>query len=60
MELQEKNLQTTRDLHDAIHASDEAKAQQLITQLGSTADESERLARQIGLEQCGQENSPAR
>jgi hypothetical protein len=54
--LQEKNLQTTKDLRDAIHASDEAKAQKLMTQLGSRGDESNRLARQMGLEQCGRTN----
>jgi hypothetical protein len=54
--LQEKNLQTTKDLRDAIHASDEAKAQKLMTQLGSSGDESNRLARQMGLEQCGRTN----
>jgi hypothetical protein len=54
--LQEKNLQTTKDLRDAIHSSDEAKAQKLMTQLGSSGDESNRLARQMGLEQCGRTN----
>jgi hypothetical protein len=56
--LQEKNLQTTKDLRDAIHASDEAKAQELMTRLGASGDESNRLARQMGLEQCGRNNQP--
>jgi hypothetical protein len=56
--LQAKNLQTTKDLRDAIHASDEAKAQELMTRLGASGDESNRLARQMGLEQCGRNNQP--
>jgi hypothetical protein len=57
MELQEKNLQTTRELHDAIHESDEAKAQDLMGQLGSTGEESNRLATEMGLQQCGRNNA---
>ena len=51
--LQEKNLEATRDLRDAIHANDEMKAQELMTQLGSSSTESNELARRMGLEQCG-------
>jgi hypothetical protein len=57
LKLQAKNLQTTRELHDAIHASDEAKAQDLMGRLGSTGEESDRLATEMGLQECGRRNA---
>jgi hypothetical protein len=56
MELQDKNLQVARDLQEAIHDNDTARVQDLVTQLDTTDQESTRLARKVGLENCGQQN----
>jgi hypothetical protein len=56
MELQEQNLQVARDLQKAIHDNDTASVQDLVSQLDATDAESTRLARNIGLEDCGQQN----
>jgi hypothetical protein len=56
MELQDKNLQVARDLQAAIHDSDTARVQDLVSELDATDAESARLARNIGLETCGQQN----
>jgi hypothetical protein len=57
LELQEENLQKARELQTAIRDKDDARVQQLFTELGETEDESNRIARSIGLEKCGEENS---
>jgi hypothetical protein len=57
LELQNENLGVARDLQDAIHDNDLAKAQELVTKLDETDAESTALARKIGLEECGQENT---
>jgi hypothetical protein len=56
MELQDENLQVARDLQQAIRDNDTARVQELVTMLDSTDAESARLARSIGLENCGQQN----
>jgi hypothetical protein len=56
MELQDQNLQVTRDLQQAIHDNDTARIQDLVSQLDATDAESTRLARKVGLENCGQQN----
>jgi hypothetical protein len=57
MAIQDRNLELTRDLQDAIHANDDAKVQELVSKLDATDAESNRLARNIGLENCGQNSS---
>jgi hypothetical protein len=57
LELQEENLQKARELQGAIRDKDDARVQQLFTELGETEDESNRIARSIGLEKCGGANS---
>jgi hypothetical protein len=54
MELQDENLQVARDLQKAIHDNDTARVQELVSKLDTTDAESTRLARNIGLENCGQ------
>jgi hypothetical protein len=54
MELQDENLQVARDLQKAIHDNDTARVQELVSKLDTTDAESTRLARKIGLENCGQ------
>jgi hypothetical protein len=56
MELQDENLQVARDLQKAIHDNDTARVQELVTKLDATDAESTRLARNVGLENCGQQN----
>ena len=56
MELQDQNLQVARDLQKAIHDNDTAGIQELVSQLDATDAESTRLARKVGLEDCGQQN----
>jgi hypothetical protein len=56
MELQDENLQVARDLQKAIHGNDTARVQELVSKLGATDAESTRLARNVGLENCGQQN----
>ena len=55
MALQDKNLQVTHDLQEAIHDKDTARVQDLVSQLDATDAESTRLARKVGLENCGQQ-----
>jgi hypothetical protein len=56
MELQDENLQVARDLQKAIHDNDTARVQELVSKLDATDAESTRLARNVGLENCGQQN----
>jgi hypothetical protein len=56
LDLQEENLQKARELQTAIRDKDAVRVQQLFTELGETEDESNRIARSIGLEKCGEEN----
>jgi hypothetical protein len=56
MELQDENLQVARDLQKAIHDNDTARIQELVSKLDATDAESTRLARNVGLENCGQQN----
>jgi hypothetical protein len=56
MDLQDQNLQVARDLQKAIHDNDTARVQDLVSQLDATDAESTRLARKVGLEDCGQQN----
>jgi len=56
LELQGQSLQVARDLQKAIHDNDTARVQDLVSQLAAADAESTRLARNIGLENCGQQN----
>jgi hypothetical protein len=56
LELQGQSLQVARDLQKAIHDNDTARVQDLVSQLAAADAESTRLARKIGLEDCGQQN----
>jgi hypothetical protein len=57
MELQDQNLDVAHDLQDAIHDKDTAKVQELLTKLNETDAQSNAIARKIGLEDCGQQNT---
>jgi hypothetical protein len=56
LQLQGQSLQVARDLQKAIHDNDTARVQDLVSQLAAADAESTRLARNIGLENCGQQN----
>jgi len=56
LELQDQSLQAARDLQEALHDNDTARVQELATKLAAADAESSRLARSIGLENCGQQN----
>ena len=56
MKLQDQNLQVARDLQKAIRDNDTARVQELVSKLDATDAESTRLARNVGLENCGQQN----
>ena len=57
MELQNENLDVAHDLQDAIHDQDTARVQQDLTKLNATDQQSNEIARKIGLEDCAQSNT---
>jgi hypothetical protein len=57
MEIQDKNLELTHQLQDALNDEDDARIQELLSQLDTSDAESTRLAQNMGLENCGQENT---
>jgi hypothetical protein len=57
MELQDQNLEVAHDLQDAIHDDNTAKVQELLAKLNETDAQSNAIARKIGLEDCGQQNT---
>ncbi len=56
MDLQSQSLEVARDLQQAIHDHDVAKVQELLSKLDETDARSNQIARNIGLEDCGQTN----
>jgi hypothetical protein len=57
MELQNENLDVAHDLQDAIHDKDTARVQEDLTKLNATDEQSNEIARKIGLEDCGQSST---
>jgi hypothetical protein len=57
MELQNENLDVAHDLQDAIHDQDTARVQEDLTKLNATDQQSNEIARKIGLEDCGQSST---
>jgi hypothetical protein len=56
LELNRQQLDIVRDLQDAVEAEDEAKMQDLLEQAQAANEESDKLARQLGLRECGEES----
>jgi hypothetical protein len=56
MEINDANLATVRELRDAIEEGDTARAQELFQEVGSEEEEANRIARELGLENCGSED----
>lgn len=55
MTLNEQTLGLTRDLRDAAEEGDDERVQQLIVQLDEAEAEVDGLAREMGLEECGED-----
>jgi hypothetical protein len=56
MDLQDQNLGVAKDLQQAIHEKDATKVQELLAKLDETDAQSNQIARNMGLEECGQTN----
>jgi hypothetical protein len=55
MELNTQQLQIVHDLQDAVAAGDQGQIQELLQQGDTANEESDQIARELGLEQCGKE-----
>lgn len=55
MEVQREGLDSVRELQDAVNDGDTARIQELLAETESISDEGHRLARDLGLETCGEE-----
>jgi hypothetical protein len=56
MDLQDQNLGVAKDLQQAIRDQDTPKVQELLAKLDETDAQSNQIARNMGLEECGQTN----
>jgi hypothetical protein len=59
MELNEENLELTRELRDASEAEDQERVQEILAQAGENEQETDRLARELGLARCGEDQEGA-
>jgi hypothetical protein len=57
IEVNGENLQLTKDLQAAAESGDEERVQEILAQAGENEGETDRLARELGLERCGEEGS---
>jgi hypothetical protein len=57
VEINEENLVTIQDVQTALEDGDVEEAQRLIAEAGGNEEESDRLARDIGLTKCGQDTA---
>lgn len=55
MEINRQQLEIVHDLQDAVEAGDQAKIPDLIQRGNAASAQSTRLARELGLEKCGEE-----
>jgi hypothetical protein len=56
MEINEENLELVRNIRDAVQEGDEARFTELAAQAQANTDEGNRLAQEMGLEECGEES----
>jgi hypothetical protein len=56
MEINDANLETVRELRDAIQEGNNARAQELFQEVGANEDEVNGIARELGLMNCGSED----
>jgi hypothetical protein len=57
MEVNGENLQLTKDLQAAAESGDEQRVQEILAQAAQNEEETDRLARELGLQRCGEEGS---
>jgi hypothetical protein len=57
MDINSENLQLTRDLQAAAESGNEARVQEILQQAGQNEEETDRLARELGLQRCGEVGS---
>jgi hypothetical protein len=57
MELNQQQLDIVRDLQQAVESEDQAKMQDLLQQADAANAESDKLAQQLGLQECGKETA---
>jgi hypothetical protein len=57
MEVNAENLQLTKDLQAAAEAGNEQRVQEILAQASQNEEQTDRLARDLGLERCGEEGS---
>ena len=55
MELNQQQLQIVHDLQDAIDKGDQQRIQELLQQGDTANQESDQIARELGLQECGKE-----
>lgn len=56
-EINEENLDTIKAVQAALEDDDVEEAQRLLQEAGGTEEEADRLAREIGLTECGQDTA---
>jgi hypothetical protein len=54
MEVNAENLQLTKDLQAAAEDGDEERVQEILAQASQNEEETDRLARELGLQRCGE------
>jgi hypothetical protein len=52
MEINDQQLETVRDIQDAVEEGDQARVQQLFEQGSAADEEADQLAAQMGLDEC--------
>jgi hypothetical protein len=57
MEVNAENLQLTKDLQAAAETGNEQRVQEILAQASQNEEQTDRLARDLGLERCGEEGS---
>jgi len=55
IEVNAENLQLTKDLQAAAESGNEERVQEILAQAGQNEEETDRLARELGLQRCGEE-----
>jgi hypothetical protein len=57
MEVNAENLQLTKDLQAAAESGDQERVQEILSQASQNEEETDQLARKLGVERCGEERS---
>jgi hypothetical protein len=59
MEVNAENLQLTKDLQAAAEAGNDQEVQEILARASQNEEETDRLARELGLQRCGEESGAA-